>query len=500
MLLRASRLGIAVGLFLSATGLVAQPCLWRNVVIGGGGFVTGIITHPGEQGLMYARTDVGGAYRWESSQQQWVPITDWIGVTDDNLFGIESIAVDPRDPNRVYLAAGTYSWGKAAILRSADRGKSFQRADVPFKMGGNETGRFNGERLAVDPNLGDILFFGSRHDGLWKSADRGALWAKINSFPVGESPRVDSANAGFGRQQAVGIISVVFDPTSGQPGAPTPVILAAVSDVGTNLYASADAGLSWSAVTNQPVGLRPNHLVRSTDGVFYLTYGREPGPNSMTDGAVWKFNLKGNAWTDITPIEPKKSNQHFGYGGVAVDALRPSTVMVTTFCHWQPHDEVFRSTNGGASWIPLLQDAVFDHSSAPYTKRLTPHWLGGIQINPFNSDQAMFTTGYGIWSCSDASQADEGKPTHWVFLDKGLEETVPLALVSPPEGAHLLSGVGDVDGFRHEDLNASPAKGAFDGPRFSNTEGLALAGTNPLVIARIGTAGPRSAVHAGHFR
>ena len=50
-------------------------------------------------------------------------------------------------------------------------------------MGGNESGRFNGERLAVDPNQGDILFFGSRRDGLWKSADRGATWQKVESFP-----------------------------------------------------------------------------------------------------------------------------------------------------------------------------------------------------------------------------------------------------------------------------------------------------------------------------
>ena len=165
-----------------AQSLPAEPYSWHNVVIGGGGFVTGIIFHPRQKGLMYARTDVGGAYRWDDPAQRWIPLTDSFGMADVDLTGCESISVDPNDPQRVYLAAGIYSRGHAAILRSDDQGNTFQRTDVPFKMGGNESGRFNGERLAVDPNDGDILFFGSRRDGLWKSIDRGATWQRVDSF------------------------------------------------------------------------------------------------------------------------------------------------------------------------------------------------------------------------------------------------------------------------------------------------------------------------------
>ncbi len=38
---------------------------WDNVSIGGSGFVSGLIANKTEPGLIYARTDVGGAYRWD---------------------------------------------------------------------------------------------------------------------------------------------------------------------------------------------------------------------------------------------------------------------------------------------------------------------------------------------------------------------------------------------------------------------------------------------------
>ncbi|MFZ0826178.1 MAG: cellulase [Verrucomicrobiia bacterium] len=483
----------------------SEPYLWRNVVIGGGGFVTGIVPHPRQKGLLYARTDVGGAYRWDASAQRWIPLTDWIGMADVDLTGCESIAVDPNDPQRVYLAVGTYSRGNAAILRSEDQGRTFQRTDVTFKMGGNEAGRFNGERLAVDPNDGKILFFGSRRDGLWKSSDRAATWQKVENFPAAgarEASLTDDADSrpwfGF-NQQPVGIVCVLFDPSGSQPGLPTPALYAAVSTTETNLYCSTNAGATWRAVANQPVGLRPNHLVRSPDGMFYLSYGREPGPNTMTDGAVWKFNPIAGVWTDITPVKPQNSNQTFGYGCIAVDTLHPSTLMVTTFAHWQPHDEIFRSTNGGASWEPLWDDhARWDHSSAPYTRTRSPHWMGTIVINPFDSGQVLFTTGYGIWSCTNVTVADAGQSTGWMFLDAGLEETVPLALISPATGAHLLSGVGDIDGFRHDDLSQSPVEGTYSGQRYGNTEDLALAGSKPDLIVRTGTGGGRGTNRTVH--
>ena len=72
---------------------------WRNVAIeGGGGFVPGIVFNTTEQNLIYARTDIGGAYRWDQASGRWIPLLDWIGFDDWNLTGVDSIATDPVDP------------------------------------------------------------------------------------------------------------------------------------------------------------------------------------------------------------------------------------------------------------------------------------------------------------------------------------------------------------------------------------------------------------------
>ena len=202
----------------------SQPYVWKSVQMVGGGFVDGIVFHPTAKDVCYARTDIGGAYRWDARAKRWQPILDWLPLKDTNLMGVESIALDPKNGNKVYLAcANGYmhsSSPNAAILRSDDRARTFHRADLPFKMGGNENGRGNGERLSVDPNDGRVLFFGSRHDGLWRSGDGAATWKKVDTFPAGTDP-----GSGFGG--GAGIVAMVVDPASGGRGHTSSTVYAA---------------------------------------------------------------------------------------------------------------------------------------------------------------------------------------------------------------------------------------------------------------------------------
>ncbi|MEE7548696.1 cellulase, partial [Xanthomonas sp. Kuri4-1] len=222
------------------------------------------------------------------------------------------------------------------------------------------------------------------------------------------------------------------------------------------------------------------------DGVLYLSYGDAPGPNRMNDGAVWRYAPATGEWHDITPAPQSSDTERdgFGWGAVAVDPADPKGLLASTFCRYGPHDEIFRSVDGGAHWTPLLAGAQFDHDSAEWTRDATPHWIAALAIDPFDADHAMFVTGYGVWASRNLRQAGTA-PVRWSFDDAGLEETVPLALVSPATGAAaLVSGVGDLDGFRHDDLDRPQRQ--LDGPRLTNTEALADAGQAPERLVRAG--------------
>lgn len=469
---------------------------WRNVAVGAGGFVSGVLFHPRERGLAYARTDIGGAYRWDAAAKRWVPLLDWLPHDDANLMGVESLAVDPSDPERLYLAVGTYlKRGNGAILRSSDRGRTFRRADLPFPLGGNEMGRGNGERLAVDPNDGRVLFFGSRGAGLWRSGDGGASWKKVEAFPAVATAPESGTQTRWAGLQPVGIVSVLFDPASGGPGKATPTLYAAVSTRGTSLYVSHDGGARWAPVKGQPSGLRPTRMALASDGELYIAYGDEPGPNVMNDGALWRYSPAGGAWRDISPVPQSSDLQHdgFGWGAVAVDPANPKVLIASTFCRYQPHEEIFRSVDGGEHWTPILGDSQFDHSVVPWTEQAFPHWIASLAIDPFDPDRALFVTGYGLWASRNLTEAG-GAPVRWGFDDDGLEETAALALASPSEGAHLISGVGDIDGFRHDDLDKYTLQ--FGGPRLTNTEAMAWAGQAPQVLVRAG----RIRHHEGEVR
>ncbi len=451
---------------------------WRNVQIHGGGFVTGIVFHPSEAGLVYARTDVGGAYRRDGEGGPWVPLTDWIGRSDSNDMGIESIGLDPTDPQRVYLAAGTYTQSFApngAILRSVDRGETWTVIPVPFKMGANEDGRSNGERLVVDPNRPSLLYFGSRKNGLWKSVDHGSHWEPVGTFPVTSTPN------------GVGISFVLLDAASGSSGNATPIIYAGVSQDSPSLYRSTDAGATWSPVPGAPGGM-PHHGALGAAGTFFVTIGNGPGPNGVTGGAVWRYEPGANRWTDVSPVRPTGSDL-FGYAGLSVDAQHQATLVVSTIDRWNRGDQIYRSTDAGGHWTSVLERSSIA-SSTPWTFFHAPtsgttHWMGDVDIDPFDSSHATYVTGWGVFASHDLSDGEAGVGVRWFFDDDGLEETVPLALVSPPLGAPLLSALGDIGGFRHDSLDASPSDADFYEPIGSTNTCIDFAEADPSRIVRV---------------
>jgi hypothetical protein len=495
---------------------------YANAQIVGGGFITGIVQHPATQNLRYLRTDVGGAYRWvppntaTNTPGYWLPLQDFLSAAQNNYLGVESIALDPTNPQNLYLAVGTYaeSYGSnGAFLISNNQGSTFNIVPAPFKMGSNDSGRYAGERLAVDPNLPTTLYFGTRNNGLWKSINSGTSWSQVTAFPVSATTN------------GVGIVFVDFVTASGSSGSATPVIYIGVSDAGggstnyASLYRSIDGGNTWAAVAGAPTGLYVNHGVLGPDSAansaaLYMSYGNAVGPSGVTSGALWKYTLPASTspggtgtWTNIsvTSTTARPSGAQGGYGAIAIDPENPGYIMASTMDdYYYPGsgnfagDDLYRSINYGATWVSLSQQGKTNNASiSPWlafgsgsTSAVgTGNWPGSLVIDPFNANHVMYGTGQTLWDSANIEQSDRGNATAFTVGATGVEETVVLALASPPSGGPLISGVGDIGGFVHTSLTASPSGGMSANPILGNTTSIDFAQAVPLTVVRVGSAG-----------
>ena len=489
---------------------------WTNVKIVAGGYVSGLYFHPTQQGLMYARTDVGGAYRWGPKDTQWVPLLDWTTAANWWQIGVEAIGLDPTNAEKLYIAVGEYAspttsgWdGNGAMLVSSDQGNTFTTVPLPFKNGSNDNGRNTGERIAVDRNLPSIVYFGTRVAGLQISTNSGLAWAQSTGLPV-TSTAIGS-----------GVVSVLPIQASGSSGSATPVVYAAVAGTGVGadpvgLYVSTNAGSAtstWTPVTGQPsfatasTPKAPLHAVLGPNGAIYILYGDQAGPGSMNVSQLWKFvpasNWTSGTWTQIAlPNNSLAINNSNGYGGLAVDPSHAGVLTLGTLDqYWPTGDVVYRSNDDGATWRDISSVnsengsskspnlATHDASLSPWLAfgQTTPlqangtpvnvstgNWATSIAIDPFDADHAMYGTGQTIWATTNLTAADPTSSStgvvNWTVGANGLEETVADLLVAPPSGKTLLlSGMGDIYGFAQQNLSVSPPQQMYTNPSASPT-------------------------------
>nr|WBO82589.1 cellulose binding domain-containing protein [Streptomyces sp. SBE_14.2] len=489
--------------------IAADTYTWKNARIDGGGFVPGIVFNRTEKNLAYARTDIGGAYRWVESSKSWTPLLDSVGWNDWGHTGVVSLASDPVDPDRVYAAVGTYtnSWdpGNGAVLRSADRGASWRKADLPFKLGGNMPGRGMGERLAIDPNRNSVLYLGAPSGkGLWRSTDSGASWSQVTNFPnVGTYVQDPSDSSGYASDNQ-GIVWVTFDESTGSAGSATRTIYVGVADKDNAVYRSTDAGATWSRLAGQPTGyLAHKGVLDAENGYLYLAYSDKGGPYDGGKGRLWRYATATGAWTDISPVA--EADTYYGFSGLTVDRQNPGTVMATAYSSWWPDTQIFRSTDSGATWTKAWDYTSYPNRANRYTMDVSSSpWLTwnanpappeqipklgwmteALEIDPFDSDRMMYGTGATIYGTENLGNWDEGTQFTIKPMVRGLEETAVNDLASPPSGAPLLSALGDIGGFRHTDLTQVPPM-MYTQPNFTTTTSLDFAESNPNTVVRVG--------------
>ncbi len=422
---------------------------WHNVAIGGGGYVTGIYLHPQDANLGYIRTDMGGFYRWSSTDTRWIPLTDRFTRSENGYYGGEALALDPSNPDIVYIAAGKYLWGEpGSIFKSSDRGQTWVPSDLRLPMGGNEEMRGAGNRLVVSPHDSNLLLFGSRQNGLWRSLDAGMTWNPVPGFPTPSHSKI-------------GILAIAFDPNHASQ------IYASV--YGDSLYESTDGGNTWN-----PLPKSPSHafkLAVASDSTLYITHAQ----------GVSKYFQK--SWQDITP--PKSPflrlirSETPPFNGLSIHPQKPQELIVS---HGDTSaTKLYHSRDGGLSWTE--RKSKLNNTVPWWPDDYFSNHLSALEFDPIVPGRVWLSDWYGVWKTDNFN---ESWPV-WTNYTQGHEQLVTFDLVAPPTGALILSAVADVEGFYHPRLDQFPSQG-FGSNRgsFQDTYSIDYAAKFPQNLVRVG--------------
>jgi hypothetical protein len=446
---------------------------WKSVNTQGMGYVTGMVIHPLAPNDIYIRTDVGGAYRFDRTNQYWVPLLDHYGRLESEIYGVESIAVDPTDTNTVYIAAAhgrTIAGGNvftpAEVLVSHDRGATWADTGLAAQVlyiGANDAYRgTTGERLAVDPNQPSVMYFASRQNGLWRGVTTSTP-AKSWTQVAGGMPSTVATP---------GVTFVVFDPSAGVAGAGgTKNIYAGV--YGSGVYASTDGGVTWAPIAG---GSNPVRAAVASDGTLFVTFGGDEGG---TTGSVGRY--KAAQWTDVTPQHNGKS-----YAGISVDPTNPQVVVAAV----NGGIQIFRSTDQGNTWSAVTVGG-FSYQPQYYPSGAGTWGNAALVIDPAQPKRVWQTNGYGVIETDDITVAS----TTWSWQMTGLEELVVQKIKAPPvvtvpgtnqPGADLISAVADMVGFRHTSRDIVPTATTDHFLYVAQATGITYCASQPQNAAFVG--------------
>ena len=234
------------------------------------------------EGLQRPDLSVGdGIYKSTDAGKTWTHL----GLRNGQQ--IPQIVVDPRDPNRLFVAVLGHPYGpneERGIFRSTDGGQTFEK--VLYKdenTGGND--------VELDPSEPDTVYAamwearqGPWENGAWsgtgggifKSTDGGKTWRQLNKGLPEEG--VVQANLAIA------------------PSNPRRLYAAVATSRATAIYRSDDAGENWSQATTDS---RPAARIGGGDCPMLAVDPKNPDIVYSASVVTWKSTDAGKTWTGI---------------------------------------------------------------------------------------------------------------------------------------------------------------------------------------------------------
>ncbi|MFN0182167.1 MAG: glycoside hydrolase [Gemmatimonadales bacterium] len=378
-------LGLAAVALLIGTGTAAaqpiDPRLlgmleWRNIGPHRGGRTKAAVGVPGQPNVFYIGVVNGGVWKTTDFGRTWQPIFDdqptgsigaiaiapsnpaviYVGSgeglqrpdlsTGDGIYKstdagktwrhlglrdgqqIPQIVVDPRDPNRLFVAVLGHPYGpnqERGLYLSTDGGESYRRV-----LGRDEnTGAID---VVLDPRNPDIIYaalwearqapwengqFSGPGSGLFKSTDGGTTWRPLpRGLPTFE-------------QDGLGRIGLTVAPSD-----PNRLYLTADLRTGGFLYRSDDAGESWYRVSEDP-----RIVSRASDFAEVKVHPTNPDVVFTASIVAWKSTDGGKTFVAL-----KGAPGGDDYHRIWINPSNPDVILMAA------DQGAVITVNGGETW------------------------------------------------------------------------------------------------------------------------------------------------------
>jgi photosystem II stability/assembly factor-like uncharacterized protein len=296
------------------------------------GSIGAIAVAPSDPNILYvgsgeglARPDLStgdGVYKSTDAGQTWTHL----GLRDSQQIG--QVAVDPANPNIVFIAAEGHPYGPSeerGLYKSTDGGVTFKRVLFVDNLTG-------ASEVQIDPQHPNIVFAGmwQRQEGPWengswegkggglfRSADGGDTWKKLS---------------GGGLPDGIEQVNLTISPTDSNR-----IYAEVATGRKVGLYRSDDGGTTW---IHAPVDdTRPEERIGGGDLPVPRVDPKDPNTLYIASIVTWKSTDAGKTWTGF-----RGSPGGDDYQGVYINPNDTSIVALTS------DQGAIITVNGGKSW------------------------------------------------------------------------------------------------------------------------------------------------------
>ncbi len=317
-----------------------QGLRWRMIGPTRGGRTRASTGVPGQPNVFYVGAVNGGVWKTDDSGRTWTPIFD-----DQPSQAVGAIAAAPSDPNIIYVSSGE---GLArpdlaigdGIYKSSDAGKTWTHLGLRNSQGI--------PALAVDPRDPNRVFaaalghpYGANEErGIYLSTDGGQNWQKVLSKGEnvgGSDVEIDASNPDV-------VYAALWELRLGpwEDGNQ-------YNGTGGGLFKSTDGGKTWRPLTDGlPKGVIQVNLTiaPSQPSRLFAAVASARGENAPgSDVGIYRSDDAGENWQRITT--DGRPAGRVGGGDLPmpkVDPKNPDTVYCTSTV-------TMKSTDGGKTWV-----------------------------------------------------------------------------------------------------------------------------------------------------